>query len=223
MFEPAAPGVRKVIVATNIAESSVTINDISYVIDFGLEKVQQVLTNARQKWSAGSTVKAAATLMCPMFLAGVLVLVPVLVLMLRLPLRQLPFFDARNNTEALLLKRCSQASAKQRAGRAGRVMPGVCFRLYSKVAHDKAMPRFAPPEMLRTSLLTLVLKVKIMDKGDGDRNVGSLLLECIQPPPIDSVRGAFSVAHDLLQSDSPTHSVVSCNVLLAANAGRARD
>ena len=116
MFRPARDGVRKVIVATNIAESSVTISDAMYVIDFGLEK--------------------------------------------------LPFFDARNNTEALLLKRCSQASAKQRTGRAGRVAPGVCFRLYSKAAHDKAMPRFAPPEMLRTSLLTLVLKVKIMDKDE---------------------------------------------------------
>lgn len=60
-------GKRKVIIGTNIAESSITVNDISYIIDLGLEK--------------------------------------------------LPYFDPKNNTDELQLKRASQASAAQRAGR----------------------------------------------------------------------------------------------------------
>jgi HrpA-like RNA helicase len=139
LFHTAPYGKRKVVVATNIAESSITIDDVSYVIDFGLEKR--------------------------------------------------PYFDPRNNTDALLLKHCSNASATQRSGRAGRVAPGACFRLYTKATAERAMPQFAPPEMLCCSLLSLVLKVKIIDKEH--MGVGSLLMQCIQPPPIDSIGQAM--------------------------------
>jgi hypothetical protein len=140
IFAPCRDGRRKVIVGTNIAESSVTIPDISYVIDLGLEKM--------------------------------------------------PCFDAANNTDELLLKRCSQASAGQRSGRAGRVAEGVCFRLYSEAAFARAMPRFAPPEILRTSLTNLVLKVKIIDPEDtAPEHEGlSMLAECIQPPAVTVVQ-----------------------------------
>ena len=103
-------GCIKVILATNIAESSITVADVGVVIDIGLEK--------------------------------------------------LPHFDVRANTDTLLMRRCSRASATQRAGRAGRVAPGVCLRLYPKafLAGASIMPAFVPAEMERTSLLNLILK-----------------------------------------------------------------
>ena len=59
------------------------------------------------------------------------------------------------------MRRCARASAKQRAGRAGRVAPGVCLRLYpgAWMSDEAMMPAFTPAEMQRTSLLNLILKV----------------------------------------------------------------
>ena len=125
-------GMRKVILATNIAESSITVPDVAVVVDFGFEK--------------------------------------------------LPFYNARANTDALLLRRCSVASATQRAGRAGRVSPGVCLRLYpsSFMADEQVMPAFTPAEMQRTSLANLILKVKMIDPLGAP---AALLREAIAPPP----------------------------------------
>lgn len=57
-------------------------------------------------------------------------------------------------------RRISQASAAQRAGRSGRLMPGRVFRLYSSRFHDGVMPRYDTPEMLRLSLDAVCLKVR---------------------------------------------------------------
>ena len=68
---------------------------------------------------------------------------------------------------------------------------GTCFRLYSKLTHNTAMPAFAPPEMLRCSLVNLVLKVKMIEPSTeigGAASGSSLLDECLQPPSLDSVR-----------------------------------
>jgi hypothetical protein len=140
IFKPPPYGKRKVIIGTNIAESSITVNDISYIIDLGLEK--------------------------------------------------LPYFDPKNNTDELQLRRASQASAAQRAGRAGRVAEGTCFRLYSRLTFNTAMPAFAPPEMLRCSLVNLVLKVKLIEPttSAGETGSNSLLAECLQPPSLESVQ-----------------------------------
>lgn len=78
IFEPTPPGARKVVVATNIAETSLTIDGITYVIDPGFSKQKS--------------------------------------------------FNARTGMESLVVSPASQASANQRAGRAGRVAPGKCFR-----------------------------------------------------------------------------------------------
>ena len=78
IFEPTPPGSRKVVVATNIAETSLTIDGICYVIDPGFSKQKS--------------------------------------------------FNARTGMESLVVSPASQASANQRAGRAGRVAPGKCFR-----------------------------------------------------------------------------------------------
>ncbi|ROR20633.1 RAD3-like DEAD/DEAH box helicase [Vibrio crassostreae] len=90
-------GLRKVILATNVAETSLTIPDIGVVIDSGLER---------------RTVQ-------------------------------------RNGRTTLMLKSISRASAKQRAGRAGRVMDGVCVRLYGEHA---ALELVTPPELQREEL-----------------------------------------------------------------------
>lgn len=90
-------GLRKVILATNVAETSLTIPDIGVVIDSGLER---------------RTVQ-------------------------------------RNGRTTLMLKSISRASAKQRAGRAGRVMDGICVRLYGEHA---ALELVTPPELQREEL-----------------------------------------------------------------------
>lgn len=82
VFEPTPPGSRKVVVATNIAETSITINGVVYVIDPGFSK-QNV-------------------------------------------------YDPRTRISSLLVTPISKASARQRAGRAGRTRPGKCFRLYTE-------------------------------------------------------------------------------------------
>jgi pre-mRNA-splicing factor ATP-dependent RNA helicase DHX16 len=81
IFEPAPPGTRKCVIATNIAETSVTIDNIIYVIDCGFAKQTT--------------------------------------------------FNPRTGMESLIVSPISKASANQRAGRAGRVAPGKCFRLYT--------------------------------------------------------------------------------------------
>ena len=145
IFRGPSHGKRKVIIGTNIAESSITVNDISYIIDLGLEK--------------------------------------------------LPYFDPKNNTDELQLRRASQASAAQRAGRAGRVAEGTCFRLYSRLTFNTAMPAFAPPEMVRCSLVNLVLKVKLIEPSTaGSDKAGAcpLLAECLQPPSLESVQQSLN-------------------------------
>lgn len=131
----------QVILATNIAESALTVPDISVVIDLGLEK--------------------------------------------------LPYFDARANTDTLLLRRCARASAIQRAGRAGRIAPGVCLRLYpaAYMRDLSVMPAYTPAEMERTSLLNLVLKVKMMEPAAPP---AQLLNEAIQPPTCTRVAAAVA-------------------------------
>lgn len=102
------PG-RKVVVATNIAETSLTINGVRYVIDTGFAKVKS--------------------------------------------------FNPRNNIESLQLKKISQSSANQRAGRAGRVGPGVCIRLYS-ASNFEERPLHQTPEIERSDLSGLLLAMK---------------------------------------------------------------
>lgn len=59
----------------------------------------------------------------------------------------------------------SKASASQRAGRAGRVRAGTCWRLYTQDFHDGRMAKHALPEMLRTSLEELVLSILLLELG----------------------------------------------------------
>lgn len=107
IFEPTPKGARKVVLATNIAETSLTIDGIVYVIDPGFVKEKE--------------------------------------------------FNPRTMMESLVVKECSQASCNQRAGRAGRVCPGKCFRLFTKRAFTDELPVETRPEVLRTNLAGVVL------------------------------------------------------------------
>lgn len=107
-IDPAPPGKRKVVLATNIAETSVTIDGVRVVIDAGLERV--------------------------------------------------PRFDPRSGMTRLDTQRISKASATQRAGRAGRLEPGVCYRLWSEAQHDQ-MAGFSAPEIQQADLTGLALQL----------------------------------------------------------------
>jgi pre-mRNA-splicing factor ATP-dependent RNA helicase DHX15/PRP43 len=106
------PG-RKCVVSTNIAETSLTIDGIVYVIDPGF---------AKQK-----------------------------------------MYNPRLRVESLLVSPISKASAKQRAGRAGRTRPGKCFRLYPERAFEKDLKENTYPEILRSNLVLTLLKLGIND------------------------------------------------------------
>nr|GMD43266.1 probable pre-mRNA-splicing factor ATP-dependent RNA helicase DEAH5 [Ipomoea batatas] len=116
IFEPAPPGKRKVVVATNIAEASLTIDGIFYVIDPGFAK-QNV-------------------------------------------------YNPKQGLDSLVITPISQASAKQRAGRAGRTGPGKCYRLYTESAFHNEMSPTSIPEIQRINLGMTVLNMKAMGIND---------------------------------------------------------
>ena len=107
-ISPAADGRRKLVLATNIAETSLTIEGIRVVVDAGLAR------------------EAA--------------------------------FDPQSGMSRLQTRRVSRASAEQRAGRAGRLQPGVCYRLWSASQHEQLAPR-AEAEILQADLAPLALQL----------------------------------------------------------------
>ena len=122
-----APG-RKIILSTNIAEASLTLPDVTCVIDTGLSREVGV--------------------------------------------------SSRSGTGTLRKSWCSRASAKQRAGRAGRVRPGVCYRLYSRWTWEGRMKDHLEPEIRRMPLEEVVVAVL-----EGGRcSVEGFLSECPDPP-----------------------------------------
>jgi ATP-dependent helicase HrpA len=106
---------RRIVLATNVAETSLTVPGIRYVIDSGLARVKR--------------------------------------------------YSHRNKVEQLQVEAISQAAANQRAGRCGRVSSGVCFRLYSEEDFQKR-PRYTDPEILRSSLAGVILRMKSLRLGN---------------------------------------------------------
>ncbi len=105
---------RRIVLATNVAETSITVPGIRFVIDTGLARVRRFLT--------------------------------------------------RTQVDRLQIERVSRASADQRAGRCGRLGPGVCVRLYAEEDYlDRA--RFTDPEIKRTSLASVILQMKDLRLG----------------------------------------------------------
>lgn len=106
---------RRIVLATNVAETSLTVPGIRYVVDSGLARVK------RYSW--------------------------------------------RNKVEQLRIEAISQASANQRAGRCGRIGPGVCVRLYDETEF-RQRPAFTDPEILRSSLASVILRMKALKLND---------------------------------------------------------
>ncbi len=106
---------RRIVLATNVAETSLTVPGIRYVIDAGTARVKR--------------------------------------------------YSLRSKVEQLLVEPISQAAANQRAGRCGRVANGICIRLYEE-ADFLGRPRFTDPEILRSSLAGVILRMKSLHLGD---------------------------------------------------------
>ena len=132
-LEPDPGGARRVILATNVAETSLTIPGIRVVVDSGL-------------------VRRAA-------------------------------FDPVTGMSRLETQRISRASADQRQGRAGRVAPGVCYRLWSEGA-QRSLAAFTSPEILDADLAPLALELA----GWGARDAAAL--RWLDPPPAATLAGA---------------------------------
>ncbi|XVF24596.1 hypothetical protein REPUB_Repub13aG0141200 [Reevesia pubescens] len=135
IFERPPPNIRKIVLATNMAEASITINDIVFVVDCG---------------------KAKETT-----------------------------YDALNNTPCLLPSWISQASARQRRGRAGRVQPGECYHLYPRCVYE-AFSEYQLPELLRTPLNSLCLQIKSLQV----ESIGEFLSSALQAPEPLAVQNA---------------------------------
>lgn len=97
-------------------------------------------------------------------------------------------YDALVSVKSLQCTWISQACAKQRSGRAGRVQPGVCFRLYTKYRFMQ-MNDFAIPEILRMPLHELCLQTKML--APKDLPIASFLARAIEPPSAMAVQTAI--------------------------------
>ncbi|MCQ9615617.1 ATP-dependent RNA helicase HrpA [Paenalcaligenes niemegkensis] len=114
IFKPKG-NARRIVLATNVAETSLTVPGIRFVVDSGLARIK------RYSW--------------------------------------------RNKVEQLRIEPVSQASANQRAGRCGRIGPGVCIRLYAEDDFKQRAP-FSDPEILRSSLAGVILRMKALRLND---------------------------------------------------------
>uniref|UniRef100_A0A182T1H2 RNA helicase n=1 Tax=Anopheles maculatus TaxID=74869 RepID=A0A182T1H2_9DIPT len=134
VFKPVPSGVRKIILSTNIAETSITMDDVVYVIDSG--KVKQ------------------------------------------------KYYDSVTSTSSLDTTWISQACATQRAGRAGRTRPGICYRLYSRARHC-AMDQYTLPEILRVPLSEICLQTAMIMK---DASIKEFLNKAVTAPSAISIK-----------------------------------
>lgn len=135
-----APGPgRRVVLATSIAETSLTIEGVRIVVDGGRAR------RAR--------------------------------------------FDPGSGMTRLVTERVSRAEATQRTGRAGRVAPGICYRLWTR-GEEGALPAFAPPEMETADLAPLALELAIWGAEPGD-------LAFLTPPPAPALAEARALLADL--------------------------
>ena len=87
-------------------------------------------------------------------------------------------FNAKVGMDSLVVVPISQASAKQRSGRAGRTGPGKCFRLYTEQAYKSEMLPMSVPEIQRTNLANVVLQLKAMGIND------LIHFDFMDPPPV---------------------------------------
>ena len=131
---------RRIVLATNVAETSLTVPGIRYVVDTGTARISRYST--------------------------------------RLKVQRLP------------IEKISQASARQRAGRCGRVADGICIRLYSQDDHD-ARPAYTDPEILRTNLAAVILQMAALDLGPIED------FPFLDPPDRRAVRDGVALLEEL--------------------------
>jgi ATP-dependent helicase HrpA len=138
IFKPS--GARRIVLATNVAETSLTVPGIRYVIDTGLARVKR--------------------------------------------------YSYRNKVEQLQIEKVSQAAARQRAGRCGRVAAGVCIRLYDELDFN-SRPPFTDPEILRSSLAGVILRMKSLRLSDVEN------FPFIEPPPSKAIADGYALLQEL--------------------------
>ncbi|MCA1307440.1 ATP-dependent RNA helicase HrpA [Microbacterium esteraromaticum] len=148
VFEPSkVAGVRRrVILATNVAETSLTVPGIKYVIDTGTARISR--------------------------------------------------YSARSKVQRLPIEAVSQASANQRSGRAGRTSSGIAIRLYSEEDFERR-PEFTEPEVLRTSLASVVLQMLSLGFGD------IAAFPFLTPPDSRGVKAAFDLLTEIGAVEMP--------------------
>ena len=136
-----APGHgRRIVLATNVAETSLTVPGIRYVIDAGLARVKR--------------------------------------------------YSLRNKTTLLQIEKVAQSAANQRAGRCGRVAEGICVRLYDE-ADFAARPKFTDPEILRSSLAAVILRMASLDLGAVDA------FPFLEPPGPRAIADGYQLLQEL--------------------------
>ncbi|WP_371934534.1 ATP-dependent RNA helicase HrpA [Mycobacterium sp. TY815] len=131
---------RRVVLATNVAETSLTVPGIRYVVDPGNARISR--------------------------------------------------YSRRLKVQRLPIEPISQASAAQRAGRCGRVAPGVCIRLYSEQDFE-SRPRYTEPEILRTNLASVILQMAALQLGDIEN------FPFLDPPDRRSIRDGVQLLQEL--------------------------
>ena len=131
---------RRIVLATNVAETSLTVPGIRYVIDTGLARIKR--------------------------------------------------YSPRAKVEQLLVEKISQAAARQRAGRCGRVAAGVCIRLYAEDDFN-ARPAFTDPEIVRSNLAAVILRMASLRLG------AVVEFPFIDPPSARLIADGYDVLHEL--------------------------
>ncbi len=139
VFKPAS-GMRRVVLATNVAETSLTVPNIGYVIDSGLARVNR--------------------------------------------------YSVRQKVEQLRIENVSRAASNQRAGRCGRVMSGVCVRLYEE-ADFLQRPEFTDAEIFRVSLATVILRMSALGLGEVEK------FPFIEPPGSRAIADGYQLLQEL--------------------------
>ena len=131
---------RRIVLATNVAETSLTVPGIRYVVDTGLARVNR--------------------------------------------------YSVRNKVTQLQVEKISQAAAKQRAGRCGRVAAGVCIRLYSEEDFN-SRSAYTTPEILRSSLAGVILRMESLKLGHVEA------FPFIDPPAPKMIEDGYQLLHEL--------------------------
>jgi len=138
VFQPGAH--RRIVLATNVAESSLTVPRIRYVIDTGTARISR--------------------------------------------------YSPRRKVQRLPIEAISRASADQRAGRCGRIAPGICVRLYGEEDY-LGRERFTSPEIRRTNLASVILQTKALRLGAIEE------FPFLDPPRADAIRDGYKTLFEL--------------------------